>query len=106
MILGDDDRHLTERERPLPNAGREAATEAAKAVGGIAAFPAFKQGPNAERTDFNDLQKTEGVKTVEIQLARRCADGVEGQALHPVGIGPYRRDHQPAVEEEIRPLHQ
>ena len=72
MILGDDDRHLTERERPLPNAGREAATEAAKAVGGIAAFPAFKQGPNAERTDFNDLQKTEGVKTVEIQLAHEA----------------------------------
>ena len=73
MILGDDDRHLTERERPLPNAGREAATEAAKAVGGIAAFPAFKQGPNAERTDFNDLQKTEGLKTVEIQLAHVAA---------------------------------
>jgi hypothetical protein len=45
-------------------------------------------------------------RAVEIQLARRGADGIEGQDLHPVGIGPYRRDRQPAQQEEIRPLHQ
>jgi polyhydroxyalkanoate synthase subunit PhaC len=33
-------------------------------------------------------------------------DGIEGQDLHPVGIRPYRRDREPAHQEEVRPLHQ
>lgn len=53
-ILGDDDRHLP--GQGLPNSGREHATEAAKAVGGVAIFPQFKKDERGrDFTDFADV---------------------------------------------------
>ncbi len=69
VILGDDDRHLPERSQPLPNAGREKALKAAKAVGGRAVFPTFlakEKGSNF--TDFNDLHRVRGLDTVKRQI--------------------------------------
>jgi antirestriction protein ArdC/phage/plasmid primase-like uncharacterized protein/predicted ABC-type ATPase/proteasome lid subunit RPN8/RPN11/predicted RNA methylase len=68
-ILGDDDRHLPEREPPLPNAGREKAEEAAKEVEGSAIFPTFLESEiGAEFTDFNDLARSRGLDAINRQI--------------------------------------
>jgi hypothetical protein len=69
MILGDDDRHLQNREPPLPNFGREKAEEAAREVGGDAIFPVFSESESgAEFTDFGDLARSRGMETVKRQV--------------------------------------
>lgn len=73
-ILGDDDRHLPERTPPLPNSGREKATEAAKAVGGRAIFPQFtSQEKGREFTDFSDLHRIRGLAAVQRQVEQGLA---------------------------------
>ena len=68
-ILGDDDRHLPEREPPLPNAGREKAEEAAREVEGNAIFPTFLESETgAEFTDFNDLARSRGLDAINRQI--------------------------------------
>ncbi len=68
-ILGDDDRHLPDREPPLPNVGREKAIEAAREVEGNAIFPTFLESENgADFTDFNDLARNRGLETVFRQI--------------------------------------
>lgn len=68
-IIGDDDRHLPERTPPLPNSGREKATEAAKATNGVAIFPQFtKEEKGREFTDFSDLHRTRGLAAVQRQV--------------------------------------
>lgn len=85
VIGGDDDRFIkctvgwtpegkyihsnaAVNEGALPNAGREKAFEAAEAVQGFAVFPKFKDS-DYKGTDFNDLKKAEGIKTVRSQLS-------------------------------------
>lgn len=74
-IFGDDDQHLPLLPRPLANSGREKATEAAEAVGGIAVFPRFASGtaPTKEFSDFNDLQRQQGMKAVQRQVEQGLA---------------------------------
>ena len=73
-ILGDDDRHLPERTPPLPNSGREKATEAAKAVGGVAIFPQFTTNEKGrEFTDFSDLHRARGLDAVQRQVDQGLA---------------------------------
>ena len=68
-ILGDDDRHLPDREPPLPNVGREKAFEAAKEAEGNAIFPTFLDSEKgAEFTDFNDLARSRGLGAVQRQI--------------------------------------
>lgn len=68
-ILGDDDRHLPDREPPLPNVGREKAIEAAREVEGNAIFPTFLESEmGAEFTDFNDLARSRGLDTINRQI--------------------------------------
>lgn len=68
-IIGDDDRHLPERTPPLPNSGREKATEAAQATNGLAIFPQFtKEEKGREFTDFSDLHRTRGLAAVQRQV--------------------------------------
>ena len=56
-ILGDDDRHLP--AQGLPNSGRVHATEAAKAVGGVAIFPRFKANEKGcDFTNFADVARS------------------------------------------------
>lgn len=60
LVAGDDDHQKPE------NAGRTQALRVAETVGGIAAFPAFKD-PNG-RTDWNDLHDEQGLDVVREQL--------------------------------------
>jgi antirestriction protein ArdC/phage/plasmid primase-like uncharacterized protein len=85
-ILGDDDRHLPEREPPLPNAGREKAEEAAREVEGSAIFPTFLESETgAEFTDFNDLARSRGLdainRQIELVFDLDMARKAEGQAV-------------------------
>ncbi len=85
-ILGDDDRHLPEREPPLPNAGREKAEEAAREVEGNAIFPTFLESETgAEFTDFNDLARSRGLdainRQIELVFDLDMARKAEGQAV-------------------------
>ena len=73
-ILGDDDRHLP--SQGLPNSGREAAEEAAKAVGGVAIFPRFKANEKGrEFTDFADIARlrSTGLEAVKRQVEQPLA---------------------------------
>jgi putative DNA primase/helicase len=63
VVAGDDDHEKT------PNIGRQKAQEAAKAVGGQAIFPSFKIGSGG--TDWNDLQREEGIEKVREQLVSK-----------------------------------
>lgn len=63
VIMGDDDRHLTEQGKI--NSGREKALAAAKATNGIAIFPNFnEQEKGREFTDFADLYRVHGSEAV------------------------------------------
>ena len=67
VVLGDDDRHNP--DKGLPNSGREKAEEAAKTVGGVALFPRFTEKETGkEHTDFSDLHRVAGLKTVKRQI--------------------------------------
>ena len=92
VILGDDDRHLT--EKGLPNSGREKAEAAAKAVGGSVVLPSFwGMEPSRERTDFADVAKVcaDGLEGVRIQVAKRLTRSPREQA--PAGGATVRGRH-------------
>jgi Uncharacterized protein conserved in bacteria len=74
-IFGDDDKHLPLLPVPLANSGREKATTAAESVGGIAVFPRFAAGtePTKEFSDFNDLQRQQGIRAVQRQVEQGLA---------------------------------
>lgn len=73
-ILGDDDRHLSERTPALPNSGRESATAAAKAIGGKALFPQFTtEEKGREFTDYSDLHRARGLAAVQRQVEQGLA---------------------------------
>ncbi len=85
-ILGDDDRHLPDREPPLPNVGREKAIEAASEVEGNVIFPTFLESETgAEFTDFNDLARSRGLdainRQIELVFDLDMARKAEGQAV-------------------------
>jgi putative DNA primase/helicase len=66
VFLGDDDRHLPPK---LPNAGREKAEQAAKAVSGWAMFPRFTAAERGSAyTDWNDLHRARGLTAVKRQV--------------------------------------
>ena len=99
MILGDDDRHLLDRDPPLPNVGREKAMEAAREVEGKAMFPTFLDSQEgAEFTDFNDLARSRGLDTVErqieIQLELAAARAEELKCEHELAIEEYQLDRE------------
>lgn len=85
IICGDDDRWGKD---PRKNIGKQKATEAALAVGGIAVFPEFDPLFNTDDghgsfkierpTDFNDLYCLEGIDEVRRQITK-AASG-EGSA--------------------------
>lgn len=62
IIAGDDDHHTAK------NVGRSAAIQAAEGLGLEVVFPVFKDKEG--NTDFNDLHKAEGMKTLKAQLVR------------------------------------
>ena len=57
------------------NRGIKAATEAARAIGGSLAIPAFRE-TITKPTDFNDLHFLEGLAEVRCQLERQGVNGV------------------------------
>lgn len=63
VICADDD------YRTDGNPGMSKAKEAAKAVGGVVAVPAFGDSRPEEATDFNDLHQAQGLETV-----RQCIE--------------------------------
>lgn len=70
LIVAADDDHMTEG-----NPGRTAASGAAKAVGGIVAFPMFPAGRPDKATDFNDLHQLAGGGLAAVQA---CFAGAMG----------------------------
>lgn len=62
VVCGDDDAHLKE------NVGRIKASNAARAVGGIAIFPQFEKPAERGRNDFNDLLRESGADSVRDQI--------------------------------------
>lgn len=77
VVLADDD-HRTEG-----NPGVTKATEAARAVGGSVAMPAFTETRPDDATDFNDLQALEGLEAVRacIEAATTADDEHEAATL-------------------------
>lgn len=74
-ILGDDDRHLPGQGHP--NSGREHATEAAKAVGGVAIFPQFKiDEKGRDYTDFADVARSRQAGTGLEAVRRQVEQGL------------------------------
>ena len=75
LICGDDDRHLPLRQPiPLPNSGREAATDAALAVGGVAVFPRFQPTDQGKAfTDFDDIRRAYGIDSLKRQVTQALA---------------------------------
>jgi phage/plasmid primase-like uncharacterized protein len=76
IIAGDDD-WMTREGKPRiakENKGRIRATEAAKAIGGILAFPWFDTARAHKATDFNDQAALYGANSVKfsIEEAIRC----------------------------------
>lgn len=74
LIAADDDAIAPEdwaergRGKPWENAGVKAAEKAAKAIGCKWITPYFQNGPDRGRTDFNDLEKAEGLDQVGRQI--------------------------------------
>lgn len=83
IVCGDDD-HLSNG-----NPGLTKATEAARAIGGLLAVPAFGTQRPTDATDFNDLHQTEGLEAVKrcIKAAELIADAAPLQSgAIPSGI--------------------
>ncbi len=61
-LSADNDHHLPERAKPLPNAGREKAEAAAAAVGGTVLLPepVPDQVAKSKGTDWNDYEASHG----------------------------------------------
>lgn len=92
LIAGDDDRATAERTGVNP--GRTKAAAAAKAVGGLAVFPAGL--PDGAGSDFNDLMCHAGADLVRAQI-----EGGVGELLAvPAGV---RSRPSPASEPEKAP---
>nr|AFK88985.1 aldehyde dehydrogenase [Acetobacter pasteurianus] len=76
IVAGDNDHHLPRRaENPLPNVGKEKATEAAKAVDGVLLLPDFSADDKG--TDWNDIAAAKGKSAVREKVAL---------TLDPIGI--------------------
>lgn len=76
IVAGDNDHHLPRRvENPLPNVGKEKATEAAKAVDGVLLLPDFSAGDKG--TDWNDIAAVKGKAAVRETVAL---------TLDPIGV--------------------
>lgn len=67
ILSGDDDRHLLQRNPPIPNAGRDKAEEAARTANGVAVFPPF--GKDERGSDFNDYARAHGIDAVYDAIA-------------------------------------
>ncbi|HEX7720146.1 MAG TPA: DUF5906 domain-containing protein, partial [Woeseiaceae bacterium] len=67
------------REWKLENAGRKAALACARKFTGLAVFPAFAAS-DADGTDFNDLQLSEGLGVVRSQVLNALQDAAEAAA--------------------------
>lgn len=80
-LAADNDHHLPERAKPLPNAGREKAEAAAAAVGGTVLLPEPVAGQVAEGkgTDWNDYEASHGRAAIRAALRRA---GLQELAAH------------------------
>lgn len=67
IIAADNDQWPDANGKPKPNAGVEAATEAAKAIHAKLAIPQFSK-TETRATDFNDLASLEGLALVKEQI--------------------------------------
>jgi putative DNA primase/helicase len=67
LFAADDDRFTKRKDGTPYNPGVEAATKAAKAVGGLIAIPQFAS-LDGQPTDFNDLYLREGKDAVAAQI--------------------------------------
>ena len=97
LIVCADDDHLTPG-----NPGITKATEAARAVGGLLAVPAFKNDRPERATDFNDLAQLQGIEAV-----RRClADAKPVGEADPQAAkeNPPASDSDPAAWPEPQAL--
>lgn len=102
LICADDDatapHDWNERApgKPWVNAGVKAAEKAAKAIGCKWVAPHFKAGPARDRTDFNDLEKSEGLDEVNKQIW-----GALGSPIMPDDDGePIKAKHPSEVKDE------
>lgn len=76
VIFGDDDRH--NEEKGIANSGREKATEAADAVGGIAIFPQFEPTEQGSQySDFSDLYRERGAENAKQQIAESLEEQLQ-----------------------------
>lgn len=85
LVCGDDDRAT--QERTGKNPGRVKAAEAARLARGLAVFPAFPPGADANLSDFNDLQQCAGLPAVRelIEGAIAAADADRAAQGHGPG---------------------
>ncbi|SDR48998.1 zincin-like metallopeptidase domain-containing protein [Pseudovibrio sp. Tun.PSC04-5.I4] len=62
LIAADNDHHLPQKQKPLPNKGLVKAEEAAKATGGFVITPHFdKVEQQKGLTDWNDMEASRGI---------------------------------------------
>lgn len=86
LFAADNDQFTKRRDGAPYNPGVEAATMAARAVGGFLAVPRFAS-LDGQPTDFNDLQQREGSEAVVTQI------------IAAIKAGPIHADEGPAALE-------
>ncbi len=87
-LAADNDHHLPLRATPLPNAGREKAEAAARAVGGRVLLPDPVAGRVAagQGTDWNDYEASYGQTATREALRTAGLAEVKAKALRPVAV--------------------
>jgi putative DNA primase/helicase len=106
-IKGNDNRWLQwAADEVLCNPGKEKARQAAVSVGGFVIYPEFDPLHKDKPTDFNDLQRLEGIKAVADRLEQvNTQDQVEQDNMPPefdvVPIDVYERV---ANEGNVQPV--
>ncbi|MBI0436037.1 toprim domain-containing protein [Roseomonas sp. KE0001] len=98
VFAADNDHHLPRREKLLPNVGKEKATEAANAVGGLVLLPEF--APHQDGTDWLDFADAHG-REVTRQLIRDALRQ-EDMVCEPLVRQPWARRYgaRPAVQAQ------
>lgn len=107
LIAADNDEMAPEnwaetgRSRTWENAGVKAATRAARAINCKWITPVFRDGPARDRTDFNDLEKCDGIEAVSAQIWGALNQPIAG-ADHGQGDAPQANPSTDPLDESWR----
>ncbi len=73
LIAADNDHHLPNKQKPLPNKGLVKAEEAAKATGGFVITPRFNKVEQQKGlTDWNDMEASRGLDATAREFIREA----------------------------------